>query len=77
MLRQISKSIELGEKTGGIMLGAALGFFLLALLAVLFGANGIAGMSMEIGRTLLFIFLILAFLSFLASLFRGGRGKPF
>ncbi len=57
------------------MLRAALGFFVLALLAVLLGASGIAGISMEIGRALLFVFLILAFLSFLAGIFGRGGGR--
>lgn len=53
------------------MLRAAIGFFVLALLAILLGANGFAGISMEIGRTLLFVFLVLAVISFLASLVTG------
>jgi uncharacterized membrane protein YtjA (UPF0391 family) len=57
------------------MLRAALTFFVLALIAMLFGATGFAGVSMEIGRTLLAVFLILAAISFLASLF-SGRPKP-
>lgn len=51
------------------MLRAAIMFFVLALVAVLLGASGVAGISVEIGRTLLFVFLILAVISFLASLF--------
>jgi uncharacterized membrane protein YtjA (UPF0391 family) len=54
------------------MLRAAIGFFILALISILLGANGIAGMSMEIGRLLLVVFLVLAVISFLASMFRGG-----
>lgn len=45
------------------MLRAALGFFVLALFAYVLGANGIAGLSVEIGRLLLWAFLILAVLS--------------
>lgn len=55
------------------MLRAALAFFVLALVAMLLGATGFAGFSMEIGRTLLFVFLVLAVISFVASLV-GGRG---
>ena len=59
--------------TGGFfMLRAALLFFVLALVAILFGATGFAGVSMEIGRTLLVVFLILAVISYVASLI-GGR----
>jgi uncharacterized membrane protein YtjA (UPF0391 family) len=55
------------------MLRAAIGFFVLALLAILLGANNIAGVSMEVGRMLLFVFLVLAVISFVVSLV-GGRG---
>ena len=57
------------------MLRAALMFFVLALVAMLFGAYGIAGMSVDIARTLLVVFLILAVISFVASLMTG-RGGP-
>lgn len=50
------------------MLRAALGFFVLALIAILFGATGLVGISMEVGRTLLAIFLILSVIAIIASL---------
>ena len=53
------------------MLQAALLFFVLALVALVFGASGFAGMSMEIGRILLITFLILAALSAVVGLVRG------
>lgn len=56
------------------MLRAALGFFVLALIAIVLGAGNIAGVSMEVGKMLLFVFLVLAVLSFVASLFTGRRG---
>jgi uncharacterized membrane protein YtjA (UPF0391 family) len=55
------------------MVRAAIGFFILALIAFILGATGIAGLSMEIGRILLVIFLVLAIISFLGSLLTGGR----
>lgn len=55
------------------MLRAALGFFVVALLAVVLGATGVAGISMEIGRALLVVFLILAIISFVAGIV-SGRG---
>lgn len=55
------------------MLRAALGFFVVALIAVVLGATGIAGVSMEIGRALLVVFLILAVISFVAGIV-SGRG---
>jgi len=50
------------------MLRAAIAFFVLGLIAILFGATGFAGVSIEIGRTLLIVFLVLAAISFVASL---------
>ncbi len=35
-------------------------FFVIALVAYLLGAKGVAGMSAGMGRTLLFVFLVLA-----------------
>lgn len=53
------------------MLRAALGFFILALIAMVLGAGNIAGISMEIGRMLLVVFLILAVISLVAHLVTG------
>lgn len=56
------------------MLRAAIAFFVLALVAMIFGATGFAGVSMEIGRMLLVVFLVLAAISFVISLVGGRRG---
>lgn len=56
------------------MVRAAIAFFVLALIAFVLGATGIAGLSMEIGRILLIVFLVLAVISFLVSLVTGGHG---
>ncbi|WP_413580537.1 DUF1328 domain-containing protein [Bdellovibrio sp. HCB288] len=50
------------------MLRAAIAFFILAIVAFVLGANGIAGMSMEIGRILLIVFLVLAVISFFVNM---------
>ncbi len=55
------------------MLRAALMFFVLGLVAMLLGAGNIAGVSIEIGRTLLYVFLILAVISFIIGMV-SGRG---
>ena len=55
------------------MVRAAIGFFVLAILAYIFGANGIAGVSMEIGKSLIAIFVILAILAFVMSLVTGRK----
>ncbi len=53
------------------MVRAAIGFFVIALVAYFLGASGVGGMSMEIGRMLLIAFLILAAVSFVGSLVTG------
>lgn len=55
------------------MLNAAIAFFVLGLVAILLGAGNVAGISMEIGQTLLAVFLILAVVSLVASLVTGRR----
>ena len=55
------------------MLRAAIVFFVLALVAILLGATGIAGMSLEIGKMLLMVFLVLAVISFLVGTFTGRK----
>lgn len=55
------------------MLRAAIIFFVLALVSVLLGAYGIAGLSLEIGKILLGVFLVLALISFVASLVSGKK----
>lgn len=55
------------------MLNAAIAFFVIALVAFIFGATGVAGMSMEIGRILLIVFLVLAVVSFIINMVRGKR----
>lgn len=55
------------------MIRAAIGFFVLALISFLLGANNIAGVSMEIGRMLLIVFVALAAISFGVALFTGKK----
>lgn len=59
------------------MLRAAIIFFVVGLLSMFFGMNGIAGMSIELGKLLLFVFIGLAIVSFLISLVSGSsRSGP-
>ena len=44
----------------GGLVGIAIVFFIIAIVAYVLGAQGVAGMSAGIGRTLLFVFLVLA-----------------
>jgi uncharacterized membrane protein YtjA (UPF0391 family) len=57
------------------MIRAAIGFFILAIIAIILGANGIAGLSMEIGKLLLVVFLVLSIGSLIFGLITGGNYK--
>jgi uncharacterized membrane protein YtjA (UPF0391 family) len=46
------------------LISIAVVFFVIAIVAYAVGAKGLAGMSVEIGRTLLFVFLVLAIILF-------------
>jgi uncharacterized membrane protein YtjA (UPF0391 family) len=48
----------------------AIVFFIIAIVAYVLGARGIAGMSAGIGRTLLFVFLVLAIIFVIVGLVR-------
>jgi uncharacterized membrane protein YtjA (UPF0391 family) len=75
MLTTLSTSLMasvpmLAQMPGGL-LGVAVIFFIIAILAYVLGAQGVAGMSAGIGRTLLFVFLVLAVLMVIVQLVRG------
>lgn len=53
------------------MLRAAILFFALGLVAILFGAYSVAGLSLEVGKLLLFVFLALAVLTTVVGLVTG------
>jgi uncharacterized membrane protein YtjA (UPF0391 family) len=53
------------------MLRLALLFLLIAIVAEVLGLNGVAGMTAEVGRLLLFVFLVLAILFFIGNFLRG------
>lgn len=50
------------------MLHYAIVFFVIALIAALFGFGGIAAGAVEIGKVLFFIFLVLAIITFVFNL---------
>ena len=52
------------------MLHYAIVFFVIALVAALFGFGGIATGAAEIAKILFFIFLVIAVVTFIASLIR-------
>jgi uncharacterized membrane protein YtjA (UPF0391 family) len=55
------------------MLDLALLFFIVALIAALFGFGGIAAGAVEIAQVLFFVFLVLFLVSLIAGLLRRGR----
>jgi uncharacterized membrane protein YtjA (UPF0391 family) len=55
---------------GTIMLHYAVVFFVIALIAALFGFGGIAAGAAEIAKVLFFIFLVLFVVSLVVGLFR-------
>ncbi len=57
------------------MLRAAIIFFSIGLIAILIGANNLAGFSMEAGKITLVVFLVLALLSAFVGIFTGRRSK--
>jgi uncharacterized membrane protein YtjA (UPF0391 family) len=71
---EVARSKSLLRRT--FMLRAAIIFFVIAIVAMLFGMNNIAGISAEVGKTLLYVFLALAVISFVISLFSGRRSGP-
>lgn len=54
----------MGELNIPDLIGLAVVFLILALVAYILGARGIAGFSMEIAKWLVIIFIILAIISF-------------
>ncbi len=64
MLTTLAASLPtlLAQASGGIgtLLYIGIIFFVIAIIAYVLGAKGVAGMSAGIGRTLLFVFLVLA-----------------
>ncbi|MGE4233374.1 MAG: DUF1328 domain-containing protein [Bacteriovoracia bacterium] len=57
------------------MLRASIFFFIIGLVAYFIGANNIAGLSVEIGRVMLKIFVVLAAVSLALSFITGRRPK--
>jgi uncharacterized membrane protein YtjA (UPF0391 family) len=56
---------------GNIMLGYALAFFIIAIIAAVFGFGGIAAGAAGIAKILFFVFLVLFLASLVMSLVRG------
>jgi uncharacterized membrane protein YtjA (UPF0391 family) len=59
-----------------VMLRWAAGFFIIAIIAALFGFGGIAEGSAEIAKVIFFVFLVVFFVSLVLGLVGGRRGSP-
>ena len=70
MLTTLATTGLLAQALPGGLIGIAVIFFIIAILAYVLGARGVAGMSAGIGRTLLFVFLVLAVIMVIVSLVR-------
>jgi uncharacterized membrane protein YtjA (UPF0391 family) len=70
MLTTLVSTGVLAQVLGMNLLGVAIVFFIIAILAYVLGARGVAGMSAGIGRTLLFVFLVLAIIFAIVGLVR-------
>lgn len=55
------------------MVRAAIVFFVVGLLALFLGLYGIAGFTLEVGRLLLIVFLVLGVFSIVASIIMGRK----
>jgi uncharacterized membrane protein YtjA (UPF0391 family) len=71
MLTTLASAGLLAQALPGGLIGLAVIFFIIAILAYVLGARGVAGMSAGIGRTLLFVFLVLAVILVIVGLVRG------
>jgi len=71
MLTALASTALLAQTFPGGLIGIAILFFIIAIVAYVLGAQGVAGMSAGIGRTLLFVFLVLAVLMVVVQLVRG------
>jgi uncharacterized membrane protein YtjA (UPF0391 family) len=54
-----------------MLVSMAVTFFLIAIIAYVLGARGVAGMSAEVGRTLLWVFLVLFLVSAVIAVVHG------
>lgn len=62
---------DIYTEKGNVMLGWALAFFILAIVAALFGFGGIAAASAGIAQILFILFLVLLAVSLIAHVMRG------
>jgi uncharacterized membrane protein YtjA (UPF0391 family) len=69
-----ARTCEAGSEMGvDSMLGYAIAFFIVALVAAFFGFGSIAAGAAGIAKILFFIFLALAIVSLVSGMMRGGK----
>ena len=57
------------------MFSASISFFILGIIALFLGANNVAGISIELGRILLGIFIVLSAVSLIYGLSNSEKNK--
>lgn len=61
----VTELAQIPMQFGGGLISLAILFLVLALVAAVLGASGVAGLSMDIAKWLVIIFVVLAIVSFL------------
>jgi len=64
VMESIAVPQQMALQFGGDLIGLAVLFLVLALVAGILGASGVAGLSMDIAKWLVIIFVVLAVVSF-------------
>jgi uncharacterized membrane protein YtjA (UPF0391 family) len=70
-LYSVARMLKQDIETEGVMLGWVITFLVLALIAGILGFGGIAGVSIEIAKTIFFIAVVLFLISALVGMARG------
>ena len=69
--RRLAGKLAAMRDKESVMLHYAVVFFVIALIAAVFGFGGIAAGAAGIAKVLFFVFLLMAVVSFVVNLFRG------
>lgn len=72
---QVRTDFKFNKREEIIMLGWALTFFIIAIVAAVFGFGGIAGAATGIAKIIFFVFVVLLVLSLISNALRGKSPK--
>jgi uncharacterized membrane protein YtjA (UPF0391 family) len=65
LLTALDRVVAVPLQFGGDLIGLAILFLILAVIAAVVGASGVAGVSMSIAKWLVIIFVVLAIVTFI------------